>query len=644
MSVFDSFKKDNGIDQKDEKKGQSTYASFLRDNDVQDRRSWEAEKEWERYQATQGAVKEAQGLSWMPGVGTEDAGKQQYAKAIDRSIAYQKAEDDARAAALEGGQQAKEQAAAMQTDIDAAKGTLDDTKSKQSGEAWLEMIGKGVDGAWAGMTGTSAPITPYSNSYQGQIDDQTKQVEELEGQQRDLMFQYYSSLFAAKDFEKNSQKPQTAENGEDMDYIGGMVGGGIHQPGQMSEDEVAIYNYLYNTQGAQAAKEFVDFLGTDLDARWRLSKEQAAADYAKKDPVGASIGSVLLSPLKVGGYLMQVGDYLADGEIDQNATYNLASYQSNAIRSTVGGMIDDAAGSGFWGGAAKLGYDTTMSIGDFLLDTAISGGSKTLSLAIMGSGAATDTVIQAKDNGLSDGQAFWLGAIAGGAEIAMENIGMDALFDAAFRKSKGTLMYILKNALSEGGEEVGTELINTIADTIIAGDKSQMQRAIDAYMAAGKPESEAFGLWIRDKAVEIGVSFAGGAVSGGVMGGGMAAIDATQVNALAAKIDKGLVYVDLGDVVAQGLELDPASNGYALAQMIEAQMEAGETISNKDVARLMLINETVQGGGQSTEEPVVDDDGDTAPSPASPAPEGGTLSKGELTPQSLRDSSPWKGS
>ena len=59
-----------------------------------------------------------------------------------------------------------------------------------------------------------------------------------------------------------------------------------------------------------------------------------------------------------------------------------------------------------WGKAGSFLYQTGMSMADFLLTTAVSGGQEALALGIMGTGAAADSVIEAKERGLSDGQAW----------------------------------------------------------------------------------------------------------------------------------------------------------------------------------------------------------------------------------------------
>lgn len=102
----------------------------------------------------------------------------------------------------------------------------------------------------------------------------------------------------------------------------------------------------------------------------------------------------------------------------------------------------------------------------------------------MGTGAAADATISAKDRGLSDNQAFALGTIAGAAEIITEKVSLDALLDKT-ALTKSAMGYFLKNTLAEGSEEVGSDIINLVADVLISKDKSEWQTSIDAYEAEG---------------------------------------------------------------------------------------------------------------------------------------------------------------
>lgn len=347
---------------------------------------------------------------------------------------------------------------------------------------------------------------------------------------------------------------------------------------QMTEDEIGLFNYIYKTEGKDAAYAFVDYLESDLNARQRQATQDAWAKYANEKPFESSVFSILTSPMKGVSYIGQAADFIDDGKIDQNAGYNKYSYINSAIRNQVSQQIE---ASGKWGQVGSFAYQTGMSMGDFLFNTAITGGNQALSLALMGTGAAADTTISAKDRGLEDWQAFTLGTIAGAAEIVMEKIGLDALFDTALL-GKNALGYVIKNALSEGGEEVGSSLINTLADVIVAGDKSEWQTSINNYMSGGMDETEAFWHAVGDQALSLGADFLGGAISGGVMGGVGAGIHSAGVAIEGSKI-KDSYLSNPGLLTDVALSYDP-SNSYA--QKMQSKIAKGGELSNYQLGKL----------------------------------------------------------
>lgn len=351
---------------------------------------------------------------------------------------------------------------------------------------------------------------------------------------------------------------------------------------EMSDEEISIFNYLYATQGSESAYEFIKHITSDLNARQRATEEAKWAEYAKESPIASSAFSVVTAPLKGLSYLGQFADYVGDGTLEQNAGYNKFSYTNTAIRNEVSKQVESK-----WGGAGSFAYQTGMSLADFLFTTATTGGGA-LTLAVMGSGAAADMTISAKDRGLSDAQAFSLGTIAGVAEAAMEKIGLDALFNTDML-SKSAVKYIINNALAEGFEEVGTDVINTIADIIIAQDQSLWQTAINNYMAQGKSESEAFGLALADKAEEMGLSFLGGAISGGVIGGGGVGVN-TIGNTIEGSQQKKQYGSDIGAFLAdEAVAINPEDS---FAKKMQAKATSGKELSSRQVGKLIQQNET----------------------------------------------------
>ena len=359
---------------------------------------------------------------------------------------------------------------------------------------------------------------------------------------------------------------------------------------QMTDEEIAIFNYLYAQDTARGDTEhstaygYIDYLTGDLNYRQRQADEQAWAEYARESPVASSVFSVITSPLKGLSYLGQAADYLEDREIDQNAGYNKFSYMNSAIRDEVTGIVEDK-----WGGVGSFAYNTGMSMADFLFNTAVSGGNQAVALAIMGTGAAADTTIDAKDRGLSDDQAFALGTIAGAAEIITEKVSLDRLFNTDWEK--GALKYILGNAFTEGSEEVASDTINLFADILIAKDKSEWQTSIDAYMEQGMTREEAMGKAVADQAAQMGLDFLGGAISGGVMSGGASVGNAVSTYNTGRALNRmNLEEGDLQAIIQEGLASDPSTRSYQEAVRLQQQMEQGKTPGTYQLGSLYRAN------------------------------------------------------
>lgn len=363
---------------------------------------------------------------------------------------------------------------------------------------------------------------------------------------------------------------------------------------EMTDDEIKTYNAYYHLDkinGTNRANEFLSFIESDLNSRRRMREQEEWAADAQKHPIANSLFSVAISPLKILSAAGQVADYLHDGKVDQNAGYNRFSYIPSAIREQV---ASDIAKSGKWGEVGSWTYQLGMSMGDFLVTSAVSGGSQALSLTLMGSGAMADTVISAKDRGLSDDQAMILGVVAGGAEIITEKFSLDALFKGDM--SKGAMRYILTNAFTEGTEEVSSSLINTFADILVSKDKSEWAMAIEEYMAnnPGASEREAFNKVLTDTALSLGLDFLGGSLMGGVMGSVGAGINYVT-NArpgLQANIDAVNQYGgSTNELINEGLLSDTDSDSYDLAQYYQKKTEKGKKLSGYEIRNLVDANE-----------------------------------------------------
>lgn len=355
--------------------------------------------------------------------------------------------------------------------------------------------------------------------------------------------QEYKNAF----YEAVNQKPGAAERLRNMTMA---LGGGSAyyanaashpELAELDPQEIQTFNAIAATEGDDAAMEYYELITEDLTARRQARNAKKAAEFAQENPYTADFLSVAASPLKGYSYLVQGIDYLTTGKIDENAAYNDIPNISSSIRSERGSQVaskwESVLGSKGWGKVGEYGYQLGMSMADFLTTAAVSGGNETMALAIMGTGAAADSTIAAKNRGLDDSQAIALGTIAGAAEAVSEKIGWDALFDSALR-GKSPVIYLLKNAFSEGLEEPTSSLINTIADLAISGDKAELRKAVQEYVDSGIPVNEAWGKVIGEYALSLGTDAIGGLLSGGLMGGGSVAVGAISSNAAYKKTGK----------------------------------------------------------------------------------------------------------
>lgn len=302
---------------------------------------------------------------------------------------------------------------------------------------------------------------------------------------------------------------------------------------QMTSDEVKAYNYVYNMEGADKANAYLEAIKPILTARYRKSVQKDMSEFATEHPAGASavslatnfIGGIDSSRATL-GYLFNkaTGKYVP---LDQNDPKYAMSYATSDIRGTV---ADNMAQKGSFGEVGSFLYQTGMSMLDNVINTALTGGygealagqstslTKNLSLALMGSQAAANGLVSAKDRGLSDAQAFALGTISGAAEIITEKIPLDKLLDKLPAGKTAVAKYIGENILSEGLEEASSDVINFVADIAISKDKSEWNTAVNKYMTEDKlTKSEAVKKAFLDQVTAIGLDALGGAISGGTM-------------------------------------------------------------------------------------------------------------------------------
>lgn len=383
----------------------------------------------------------------------------------------------------------------------------------------------------------------------GEIEAQIEELERKRWQlERESRFNY---LEQREDYGQYSQyDPENQNNhmallintGENLfPKTGSVTDGDVERFLGMTESEKGTYNYLYNTQGAEAAGEYLVFIKPQLDARATMVFQEELAEFSEKN-LGSSI---LANALSVGtnlvsgvGYLDIAGQHLAQDltgyymPINYYGSLMAPTHATRAIRQTTAGNIADKTGTiqldpeknPFW---AKIlngrGLSDVYQLGMSAIDSKVAAltGNAAAATALLASSAATSGVLDALENGATDEQALKMGLWNGLFEATFEYLEVENLLKGDPSWVKATV----NQAITEGLGEGFTSIANNIADVIIMADESQIMRTAAEYEAEGMDRSKAIWNALADAGVDVLWDTIGGAASGAMSVGGMAAID-----------------------------------------------------------------------------------------------------------------------
>lgn len=158
----------------------------------------------------------------------------------------------------------------------------------------------------------------------------------------------------------------------------------------------------------------------------------------------------------------------------------------------------------------------------------------------LGLRALGSSLSQNQQRGLSGDNAITSSVVSGVTEALSELVPFDFMFGIIGKQgtkaAKGVIVDVLKEAGFEGLEEVTSDVVNRIADAAINQDKSELNSAVRYYMSSdggGLSEEEAKKKANNEWWSGLVGSFLGGAVVGGVMGGGAEVGNTLRTNRIA---------------------------------------------------------------------------------------------------------------
>ena len=173
------------------------------------------------------------------------------------------------------------------------------------------------------------------------------------------------------------------------------------------------------------------------------------------------------------------------------------------------------------GPGVRKSEDKTEETGGSIYEQLYASGVRSMGDAyFVGGSAAANQAKNVLERGGSNAQALWSGLAAGAAETFFEKFSVDQLLKPkTINNWKNLLTETAKQAGVEASEEMFTEVANILSDAAIMGDSSDFSTAVAGYMAQGMSEEKAKQMAFLDCISRVVWAGAGGALSGGLMGG-----------------------------------------------------------------------------------------------------------------------------
>ena len=306
------------------------------------------------------------------------------------------------------------------------------------------------------------------------------------------------------------------------------------------------------------AEGLSDWLQRNADVYEAAAEAKEAAEKASK-----SFGSGVVESAKTVGQVFGAGNgtvaSAAQGIMNaRNGEYRPINIYGDAfdavrnrqvVRGTVGENIAyevaQATGMEGAGKVAKFLYDGMMSGADSTALALLAGGvnagiatpamglevagtatANGLASIVLGSSAASETVMDVVERGGSTEQAITAGMLAGVAEAVFEKVSIDSLLDKFKSTNATTFKKVVKNAILQGvteaTEEGATELTNIIADKYVMGSLSN----IEQMKQAGMTDAQITGALAK----QVGAAALAGMLMGVVGGGAASTFNRTSMS------------------------------------------------------------------------------------------------------------------
>lgn len=313
---------------------------------------------------------------------------------------------------------------------------------------------------------------------------------------------------------------------EDYAMVRAMGNGELGKYAFMTQDEIGVYNYLYATQGKQAANAFLEELEPELNRQWYSGASANAQELANENAATKALYSgltVLGQPARSLSSMLAAGQDLMNTitgrGIDPYSKLRQPSLLTQDVREGISegmGKVESFLyNTGMSAGDSAMNYLASRGLGKVfgLTGDALMKATNIIGSALMSSEVASTSVTESKNKGYSDAGALSLGLIRGGIEYLSEAIGGEWVIKNVKSNPLNLFSTMLLGMIPEGMEEVmsdaGNEAANIIIDLLFNTDESYIANSLQYFTEQG--DKDPVGSTLKAIVQHELLSFLGGA-------------------------------------------------------------------------------------------------------------------------------------
>ena len=266
----------------------------------------------------------------------------------------------------------------------------------------------------------------------------------------------------------------------------------------MTDDEIAVYNYLYNTKGAGKALEFLNWMDPKLNKQMFSGRQEAVNEWVGQNAatkIAGSAATIAAMPareiISAAAGIQDVWGAITGKGIDSYSELSQFIRMVQGVREEV--SRDMGTGGTFL-------YNTAMSAGDSFMNMQMAStlakamgytgdnllkATNFLGSTLMSSEVFASEVAAGIDKGYKPAEALGLAAIRSGIETATELIGGERVIELIKANPESFLRSMIRGMAPEGLEEVAGSLanegVNAIWDAVFGTEESYIGQAVKKY-------------------------------------------------------------------------------------------------------------------------------------------------------------------